>query len=74
MKYKVYSIRPTIWNNANLLQLQTKIEGMFNTLIVTTDMPNDTSYQLEKINMLTNDDIDNNDGQPQKSYPPRLLV
>ena len=47
---------------------------MLDTMIVTKDMPKDTSYTLGKINMLMNNDIDNNNGQPQKSYPPRLSV
>ena len=47
---------------------------MLNTVRVTKDMPKDTNYKHGEINMLMNNDIDNNYGQPQKSYLPRLSV
>ena len=74
MKYKASSVRPTIRKNENLLQFQTNIEKMLNTMIVTKDMPKDASYKLGKINMLMSNGIDNNNGQPQKAYPTRFSL
>ena len=66
MRYKASSVRPTIYKNANVLQFQTNIEKMMNTMIVTKDIPKDTIYKPGKINTLMNNDIDNKDRQPQK--------
>ena len=73
-KYNPSSIRHKIWKTGNLLDFRRNIEKIINKVIINEDISDNTNYTLGQYNLLMNGDMYVYDGQPQKSYPPRLLV